>query len=407
MPQLKVESGSDMDQGKTLYVPSRRSVTIGRDMSADLMIFDGRVSRFHVRIETRPDGVWVVDLNSRNGAFVNGMPISECLLKTGDRLKVGDTTLLYASDAAAQISAKSKESLAKRLQAYYQSQTQAVRKGPVVTGPTRLLAFDVEGTLLTTEELAAEALEQMLRELCGIQRPLSEFPIAGRSEPEIVRNVMRAAGFSPERIKAEAPKALSRYVSLLGEMLQRRPRGKIMPGVRNLFEQLREDKRWALGLLTRNVLLSARMLLSHHGLLGHFEFGAYADERENRDTLPALLLTRAQEATKVTFAPSESYYMGCMRRDIAVAKAAGFRTVAVASGGEDFETLAEVDPHLIFPSLEDVEEVMRRLNAAAFGGDPGEVTRRIDDQKPSPEVSSAPPTLPPRSPLGPPPRPAK
>jgi phosphoglycolate phosphatase len=406
MPHLKVESGSDIDRGKSFDTAGRRSITIGRGLSADLLLRDGRVSHAHARIENRGDGVWVVDLHSKNGTLVNDLPITEHQLQPGDRVKVGDTTLVFVMDAAQAGSPGVKDSFAKRLQSYYQRQTPKPMAS-AVAAPQRLIAFDVEGTLLTTEGQAAEALEQMLREVCGVLRPLDEFSIAGHSEPEIVRNVMRAAGFSPERIKAEAPKALSRYVSLLGEMLQRRPRGKIMPGVRNLFEQLREDKRWALGLLTRNVLLSARMLLSHHGLLGHFEFGAYADERENRDTLPALLLTRAQEATKVTFAPSESYYMGCMRRDIAVAKAAGFRTVAVASGGEDFETLAEVDPHLIFPSLEDVEEVMRRLNAAAFGGDPGEVTRRIDDQKPSPEVSSAPPTLPPRSPLGPPPRPAK
>jgi phosphoglycolate phosphatase-like HAD superfamily hydrolase len=391
-----------MDRAKTLYVPSRRAVTIGRDLSADLMLFDGRVSRFHVRLETRADGVWVVDLNSRNGSFVNEMPIGECRLKPGDRLKVGDTTLLFIGDAAALMPAqKPKESLAKRLQTYYKAQTAppAAPDAPKVTGPTRQLVFDVEGVLLTTEGLAAEALEQMLREICGVQRPLKEFPVAGRSEPEIVRNVMRAAGLSPDQIRTESPRALARYVALLGGQLQRRPRGQLMPGIRALLERLKEDPRWAVGLLTRNVLLSARMLLSHHGLLGHFAFGAYADERENRETLPALLLDRAQESTRVRFTPVESYFVGSLRRDIAIAKAAGFRTVAVATGGEDYETLAEVDPHLIFPSLEDVDDVLRRLNAAAFGGDPGEVTRWIGQPAPP---DSAPPTLPPKPPLAPP-----
>jgi len=169
----------------------------------------------------------------------------------------------------------------------------------------------------------------------------------------------------------ELPNALSRYVSLLGDLLHRHPRGRLMPGVRTLLDRLKEDHRWVLGLLSRNVLLGARFLLAHHGILGYFSFGIYADEHEHLETLPTHLLARAREAIGTTFAPSEAYVVGCVRRDLISAKEAGLRTVAVATGEEGCEALAAADPHLLFQSFEDVDEVLRRLDDSAFGGRAG------------------------------------
>jgi len=51
---------------------SDTSMTIGRGDSCDLQILEGHVSRFHARLESIGDCVWLKDLGSSNGSYVNG-----------------------------------------------------------------------------------------------------------------------------------------------------------------------------------------------------------------------------------------------------------------------------------------------------------------------------------------------
>jgi FHA domain len=71
-------------------------ITIGRDDGADVRMSDAGVSRAHARILTRPDGViYLVDLESSNGTFVNGERITgPTFLADGDKIGVGFTSIL-------------------------------------------------------------------------------------------------------------------------------------------------------------------------------------------------------------------------------------------------------------------------------------------------------------------------
>ena len=55
---------------------------------------DSFISSHHARIEVRPEGVWVVDLQSTNGSFVNGQRVQqERSVRKGDRIQFGSTVL--------------------------------------------------------------------------------------------------------------------------------------------------------------------------------------------------------------------------------------------------------------------------------------------------------------------------
>ena len=71
------------------------SLTLGRVPDNDIALDDDTfMSSHHARIEIRPEGVWVVDLDSTNGTFVNGQRVSgDRSLRKGDRLQVGSTVL--------------------------------------------------------------------------------------------------------------------------------------------------------------------------------------------------------------------------------------------------------------------------------------------------------------------------
>jgi len=69
-------------------------LTIGRATDNDLVAMDGRVSRHHGKIVGRRGTLVYSDLGSTNGSRVNSVAVTEVVLGVGDRLEVGDTTLV-------------------------------------------------------------------------------------------------------------------------------------------------------------------------------------------------------------------------------------------------------------------------------------------------------------------------
>jgi len=80
-------------------------IHIGRGAECELVLRDSRVSRRHARLVAR-DGVLVLaDLGSTNGTMVNGHRVSEVVLGSGDRIELGESTLVIqaaSTDPAAQ-----------------------------------------------------------------------------------------------------------------------------------------------------------------------------------------------------------------------------------------------------------------------------------------------------------------
>ena len=69
-------------------------LTIGRATDNDLVLADGRVSRHHGRLTGRRGTLVYVDLGSTNGSRVNGTTVRELVLGEGDRLELGDCTIV-------------------------------------------------------------------------------------------------------------------------------------------------------------------------------------------------------------------------------------------------------------------------------------------------------------------------
>lgn len=65
-------------------------VSIGRDITNAVAIASNSVSRRHCRIRRHAGSLTLYDLGSRNGTFVNGVPVRERVLKDGDVLTIGD-----------------------------------------------------------------------------------------------------------------------------------------------------------------------------------------------------------------------------------------------------------------------------------------------------------------------------
>ncbi len=68
-------------------------MTIGRDLTCDVVLSGAEVSRRHARLCFR-DGTWMLqDLQSTNGTTVNGVLVGRCELRPGDHLMLGGEQL--------------------------------------------------------------------------------------------------------------------------------------------------------------------------------------------------------------------------------------------------------------------------------------------------------------------------
>jgi len=66
------------------------SLTVGRDRTADIHLDNRALSRKHAKLEKKGAAIWVADLGSQNGTYVNGERIAEPrALKSGDIVEVG------------------------------------------------------------------------------------------------------------------------------------------------------------------------------------------------------------------------------------------------------------------------------------------------------------------------------
>lgn len=89
---LTVLTGSAAGQ---VFTVARGASVIGRGPDAQIRVADDGVSRSHARVRHEHGGLWIDDLGSRNGTYVNGKRLAEpAQLRDGDKLQVGGTIVL-------------------------------------------------------------------------------------------------------------------------------------------------------------------------------------------------------------------------------------------------------------------------------------------------------------------------
>ena len=86
-PWRLVSDGSWLP-GKTFVIPAERSVTIGRTEQCDITIPGTHLSRRHTELCIQGSKMFIKDLGSANGTFLNEKQITEAFAENGDRLRL-------------------------------------------------------------------------------------------------------------------------------------------------------------------------------------------------------------------------------------------------------------------------------------------------------------------------------
>ena len=227
---------------------------------------------------------------------------------------------------------------------------------------SRLVLFDIDGTLLSSGRRGLESFSEALRRTFGTEGDLASYRFEGRLDPVIVFELMREAGIPDDVIVERRPAALALYLDLLEEALSVDPPA-LKPGVADLVARVTASPSVVSALLTGNVQRGARIKLTAAGLWDHFLFGVFGDEAPRRVDLGPIALARALERTGRTVSPSETVVVGDARADVECGRAIGARVVAVATGRTSVEELRAAGADTVLSSFADVESACEAILA--------------------------------------------
>jgi phosphoglycolate phosphatase-like HAD superfamily hydrolase len=224
---------------------------------------------------------------------------------------------------------------------------------------TKLVLFDIDGTLVLTGGAGVRAMTRAFRDVLQVDDGFAGISMPGRTDQIILADALR------RRDRVLDADLLDRFRqayarSLADEILRPGPRKGVMPGVRELLDELVRCHDVCLGLLTGNFAEAARIKLEHFDLWTYFRCGAYGDDALDRNELVPVAVRRAQAC-----GPSSQFdrvfVVGDTPHDIACAAAAGATSIAVATGGFDRETLRAAGADVVFEDLGDSEAFLQLI----------------------------------------------
>jgi phosphoglycolate phosphatase len=220
---------------------------------------------------------------------------------------------------------------------------------------TRLVLFDIDGTLVDCGPQVKPLFAAALEEAFGTSQGLDRYNFAGCTDSQAVSELMTAAGFSVGEIAERLPRAIASYLTRLETALDR-GQMRLLPGVEPLLARLDQRGDVALALLTGNWEAGARTKLSRFDLNRYFPFGAFGSDAADRTDLPPIALARAEARLGRRFRPDEALIIGDSIHDVACGRAHGVPVLAVATGRTPAAALAAAGPDWLAADLEEAGE---------------------------------------------------
>jgi phosphoglycolate phosphatase len=225
----------------------------------------------------------------------------------------------------------------------------------------RLVLFDVDGTLCLTGGAGGRAMTIAFEEVFGVCDGFAGIPMPGRTDQNILMDAIKR--LAHETDPALESRFRDRYLVYLREEVKESGRGRngVMPGVRELLDALTARDDVVLGLLTGNYMGGARIKLEHFGLWHYFRCGAFGDDAHERNELVPVAVGRARECGAGEFPPDRVVVIGDTPLDVACARAAGARAIAVATGSSSSDELRESSADVVFEDLSETGAVVRAI----------------------------------------------
>lgn len=229
----------------------------------------------------------------------------------------------------------------------------------------KLILFDIDGTLLWTDGAGRAAIREALLAEMGTTGPIDGFRFDGKTDPQIVYELMAAAAHPNAESRSHIAAVCTRYVKLLARELQGGTRSvRALAGVFALLDAIEVLPHALLGLLTGNVEPGAALKLRAAGLEpARFRVGAFGSDSATRSDLPAIAAQRAAALMGRVPSGRDIVIIGDTPADMSCGRMVEARAIGVATGAYSSSELLTAGAYAAFEDLSDTARVLAAIEA--------------------------------------------
>lgn len=221
----------------------------------------------------------------------------------------------------------------------------------------KLLLFDIDGTLLHSNGTGRAAIERALSDLCGRRIATDQVTFSGKTDPQIIRQILATNGLDQTALLDEA---LTAYEDAALHALDADAIAPL-PGTTELLTHLNTLDQVQLALLTGNLETMAYHKLAAVGLDHYFAFGAFGSDHADRYQLPPVALRRAKAHTGHSFEGKDVIIVGDTEHDIRCGCTIGAFSVGVCTGRYSRYDLLPHNPDVLLDDLSDIDRFVQQV----------------------------------------------
>ncbi|AXV37760.1 MAG: HAD hydrolase-like protein [Methanobacteriaceae archaeon] len=220
-----------------------------------------------------------------------------------------------------------------------------------------LALFDIDGTLVRGARCHYQAFVHAVGKFYGMKEDISGINYAGKTDPQILREVLELGKFKEDTIKKNFQNCLDYMIQYYLENVHLE-NVKALDGAKNLLNLL-EKEEVLLGLTTGNLEPIAYAKLNRAGLDEYFPFGGFGSDYAER----SLLVKKAIKVARYefNFKGDEIFVIGDTPRDVVAGKKAGAKTIGVATGRYSSEELIKSKVDFIMDDLTDEKSFIENI----------------------------------------------
>ena len=225
----------------------------------------------------------------------------------------------------------------------------------------KVILWDVDGTLVTTGGVGAEAFSTAIETLYGVPAGDHGVSLAGKTDLQIAREILTALDLHDDA-EARLPGLLAETERLVAAGRDRiREWGRILPGVPALLDALQRSGA-VQTVLTGNTAANAAVKLGAFDLPRWLDLGvgAYGSDHADRNALVEVALDRV-ERRYGPVDPSDVWVIGDTPLDAACAQAGGVHCLLVATGFAPRPALDTAGADHVVDDLTDTEAILALL----------------------------------------------
>jgi phosphoglycolate phosphatase-like HAD superfamily hydrolase len=207
----------------------------------------------------------------------------------------------------------------------------------------KLILFDIDGTLIWPDGAGRAAMNRALIEMFGTAGPVDSLPMAGKTDWQILTELLIDVGLDPDTIETELPACFQAIAHYMARTTQER-QVRVCPGVP--------------GNLATTTPIKLRAARLNPAL---FHVGAYGSDRPDRAQLPGVALARAQALTGLKIPGKNVVIVGDTPADITCGEHLGVTAIGVATGRYSLEELNNAGADQVFNDLTNIDAVVAAI----------------------------------------------